>query len=129
MPSLTPAQRVTLRLPFPPKELSPNVRVPHWAVFAHAKSYYRKHCWGEAFDQTNARLSPPVHARVTFVVPDRRRRDADNLAASLKSMWDALVDAHVLADDSADKLTIEAPVIRYEKGQRYIEVTLEEVLA
>lgn len=35
-----------------------------------------------------------------YRVPDRRRRDADNLAATLKVCQDALVDAGVLAEDS-----------------------------
>lgn len=49
-----------------------------------------------------ARLDPIVGAVVTlhWRIPDRRRRDADNLAPTLKVVQDALVKEAVLADDS-----------------------------
>jgi Holliday junction resolvase RusA-like endonuclease len=69
-------------------------------------------------------LKPPVTADVTFVVPDRRRRDMDNLLAMLKPAWDGLVDAGLLVDDSAEMLRLGAPKMRVEKGQQYVEVRL-----
>ncbi len=49
-----------------------------------------------------ADLSPMAGAVVMlhYRVPDRRRRDADNLASTLKVCQDALVDAGVLVEDS-----------------------------
>lgn len=49
-----------------------------------------------------AKLRPVVGANVTLVwlIPDRRRRDADNMAATLKACQDALVAEGVLPDDS-----------------------------
>lgn len=49
-----------------------------------------------------ADLSPMAGAIVTlhYRVPDRRRRDADNLASTLKVCQDALVAAGVLVEDS-----------------------------
>lgn len=35
-----------------------------------------------------------------YRVPDRRRRDADGPAPTLKAVLDALVDEHVIPDDS-----------------------------
>jgi Holliday junction resolvase RusA-like endonuclease len=46
----------------------------------------------------------------TFFVKVRRRRDPDNLIASLKPLLDGLVDAGVLVDD--DRLTIAPPEVR-----------------
>jgi Holliday junction resolvase RusA-like endonuclease len=37
-----------------------------------------------------------------FVVPDRKRRDVDNYAATVKMVIDGLVAAEVLFDDSFD---------------------------
>lgn len=49
-----------------------------------------------------ARLPAMVGANVTLVwqVTDKRRRDADNIAATLKPVLDALVQEGVLPDDS-----------------------------
>lgn len=49
-----------------------------------------------------ARVTPVDRAEVTlhYRVPDRRRRDADNLAVVLKVCQDALVAEGVLPDDS-----------------------------
>lgn len=131
---MTPSQaaRLSLMLPWPPKELSPNARV-HWAALAPIKAGYREECgWrakvGETdkgfLPQSMRPLPPPVRATVTFVVPDRRRRDVDNLMASVKAAWDGCVDAGLLEDDSADKFTPRPadPAFRVEKGERYVEV-------
>jgi Holliday junction resolvase RusA-like endonuclease len=61
---------------------------------------------------------------VVFVVPDKRRRDLDNALASMKAAWDGLVDAGVLVDDDSKHLKLAAPEMRYERGERYVEVTL-----
>jgi crossover junction endodeoxyribonuclease RusA len=43
--------------------------------------------------------------------PDRRRRDADGLVASLKPICDGLVDALVVVDDTPDLMVKLMPVI------------------
>ncbi len=126
---------LVLRLPWPPPELSPNARV-HWAEKQRATRDYRFECFASAanhrISETFARrpvrrrtpLSTPVTARVVFVVPDRRRRDLDNALASMKAAWDGLVDQGLLVDDDSKHLKLAAPEMRYEKGSRYVEVTL-----
>lgn len=122
---------VKISLPFPPRELSPNARV-HWARKAKVIAAYRQWCgWAARVGDTgfllpSLTLKPPVEATVTFVLPDKRRRDMDNLLASLKPMWDGLVDAGLLGDDSHDKLRLSAPQVRVEKGQQYVELALKE---
>jgi Holliday junction resolvase RusA-like endonuclease len=51
-----------------------------------------------------ARLPTVQRAEITlhYRVPDRRRRDADGPAPTLKAVLDALVAEHVLPDDSSD---------------------------
>jgi crossover junction endodeoxyribonuclease RusA len=50
-----------------------------------------------------------------FVPPDRRRRDLDNLIASMKAGLDGLADA-LGVDDSRWKLSAEAPAAGGEVG-------------
>ncbi len=117
---------LVLRLPWPPKELSPNVQV-HWGTKKRATAQYRQDCFlaaREAFGPPFGPAPALVTAAVVFVVPNRRRRDLDNAMASIKAGFDGLVDASLLVDDSSEHLRLAAPEMRYEKGERYVEVTL-----
>lgn len=81
-------------LPWPPKQLSPNART-HWAVKSkHAKAY-RMACFGLCIQ---AKLEKPetegrLHLWLDFYPPDRRHRDDDNMIASFKSGRDGIADA------------------------------------
>lgn len=109
-------ESVTLDLPWPPAALNPNrARRKHWSARREATALYRQECFVAAHQAIVAHirrdsfplpLPPPVTATVTFWMPDRRRRDLDNLLAAMKPAWDGLVDAGLLVDDSADQLTI-----------------------
>lgn len=86
-------------LPIPPKELSPNAR-PHYMAKARAVRKYRTLAWAEARSQKVRPGWATAEAQATFYVATNRRRDRDNLLASLKPAFDGLVDAGVLSDDS-----------------------------
>ena len=47
-----------------------------------------------------------AEVNVTFVLPNKRRRDVDNLIGSMKSGVDALVRCGILVDDSAGHVTL-----------------------
>lgn len=95
-------------LPWPPSALSPNTRHAHWSGLAKAKRAYRAAChveamaagWRKGVFAADDRL----HVRLTFVPPDRRRRDLDNLIAAMKSGLDGLADA-LGVDDNRWTLT------------------------
>lgn len=95
-------------LPWPPRALSPNSRTPHWSVLAKAKRVYRQACYVEAMAAglRKGTFAPAdrLHVRLTFVPPDRRRRDLDNLIAAMKSGLDGVADA-LGVDDSRWSLT------------------------
>ena len=96
-------------LPLPPRELSPNAR-PHWAVKARAVRCYREAAYLSALA---GRPGRPLHAaKVTarFFFRTRRRRDRDNLLASLKPAFDGIADARVVANDAG---MIHMPVEQY----------------
>jgi crossover junction endodeoxyribonuclease RusA len=83
-------------LPWPPKELNPNARV-HWAQLAKAKKAYRRACWLMTLQQCKLVPTFPgedaIRLAITFVPPDRRARDDDNLLAAFKAGRDGLADA------------------------------------
>lgn len=82
-----------LRLPWPPKELSPNARV-HWSKRSRAAKAYRRDC---ALLVRAASIAAPDSERIAlwieFFPPDRRQRDDDNLLAAFKAGRDGIADA------------------------------------
>ena len=102
-------------LPWPPKELSPNARV-HWAKKAKAaKSYRNGAVWVTPRDE------PGRNVTITFNPPDNRRRDLDNMLASIKSGLDGIAAA-IGVDDSQWSLTIRKGEI-VKGGLVTVEVT------
>lgn len=97
---------LTVTLPWPPTALSPNTRHAHWSQLAKAKKRYRAACHLEALAGHCRRMAPDtrLHLHLTFVPPDKRRRDLDNLIASMKAGLDGVADA-LGVDDSRWTLT------------------------
>lgn len=90
-----------LELPWPHKSLSPNSRKDRRAV-AGVRRAYKNACWALA-KQAKFHAS---HLDITFHPPDGRRRDLDNMLASLKSGLDGVALA-MGCDDSEWSLTIK----------------------
>src|SRR3990167_1599705 len=109
---------ITLTLPFPPKELSPNSRCG-WRAKAAAVQAYRHECRVETmnvlFDvlPQSYPLTSPITVTITFILKDKRRHDWDNLLASFKAGLDGIVDAGLLPDDDVRSWS---PSLRYEQG-------------
>ena len=78
--------------------------------------------------EPTARPTLTVAQSVIFVYqpPDRRRRDADNMSASLKPCLDAIVQAGMLPDDSANYLAMTGqrivPPAADKRGRVWLEV-------
>jgi len=84
----------TVKLPWPPKELSPNSSL-HWSKKSKKKKEYRTACWALTLE---AKLQAPegdgkIEIDITFCPPDKRHRDADNMVAAIKSGLDGVADA------------------------------------
>jgi crossover junction endodeoxyribonuclease RusA len=93
-------------LGWPATILSPNARA-HFHDVAKAKKAYRTACWAltrQAGIRLRADASP--HLVLTFVPPDRRARDLDNMLASIKAGLDGVADA-IGCDDSRWTLTLK----------------------
>ena len=97
-PSFTPIfpsglQSISVTLPWPPKELSPNARVHHKAKARVAKTY-REAAWAlTKAAKLTGQGAGSVALEITFYWPDRRKRDLDNCLASIKSGLDGIADA------------------------------------
>lgn len=84
-------------LGWPPSDLSPNARL-HWAKLARAKKQYRQACHSVTKEQLKkypkySELPEILVLEMTFIPPDRRSYDRDNLVARMKSGIDGLSDA------------------------------------
>lgn len=98
---------VEFELPFPPSENTYRRHVGHLVVISAKGRVFRKAVRAVALSSgfvPEGREAPPanmirvpVHVRVELYPADARRRDIDNY---LKSLFDALTDAQVWADDS-----------------------------
>lgn len=91
----------TIRLPYTKPPLSLNDRM-HWRKRAQIVKALRSYVGGMAIYMAPYR---PRHVELHYVPRDKRRRDADNLVATLKPCLDGLVDAGVIEDDTPEFVT------------------------
>ena len=87
---------IEIVLGWPPSQLSPNARL-HWAKLARHKKNYRQGCHSVAKEQLKKYAIQSLPERMvlemTFVPPDKRNYDRDNLTARMKAGIDGLADA------------------------------------
>jgi crossover junction endodeoxyribonuclease RusA len=70
----------------------------------------------------------PIEVALVWVVKDTRRRDEENIVATLKPLCDGLVDAGIVPDDTPEFMVKRMPAIWYEKGAKpHFELTVWEV--
>jgi len=106
----------------PPVECSPNWR-GHWAQRYQAGELYKSAVYYSCVDARNRALAKGrlvfIRARLnlTFIFPQRRRRDKDNLIARFKPGLDGIVDSGLVVDDDAEHLEIVGVSIQVDKKQ------------
>jgi len=116
----------------PPIELSPNSRC-HWAEKYQAAEVFQRAVYYSAVDAINRCLPlkrPRNKAKLnlTFVYPQRRQRDRDNLVAMFKPGLDALVKAGLLVGDDTEHLDIAGVSVKVNKERAPLTIVeLEEV--
>lgn len=112
-----------VEIPWPPAALSPNSR-PHYMLKHRETKRYRELAAYRA--NGKKRLRNPVIA-VLPLVATRRRRDLDNVLASLKSALDGLTDAGWWNDDSdIVGITIRKPLFLPKSGENRIIIVADE---
>jgi crossover junction endodeoxyribonuclease RusA len=96
------------------KPLSMNDRA-HWRVKAKQTKQVRVDAWTAAKDAVPAltRFTVELH----YVPRDKRRRDPENLIATLKPFVDGLIDAGVAPDDCPPYYTTTMPVVDPPNGK------------
>ena len=110
-----------------PEDLSPNKTPSRW-VKASAVKAYRIAAWARTLKTIGRKRAPKWetatgHAVFFFAV--KRRRDKDNLAASLKAAWDGITDAGIMANDSGlTPMPVEIVVGPTERPR--VEITITE---
>ena len=103
-------------LPFPPAKLNPNAR-HQWTALVKVKEKYGQDCFTLANAARKRAAWVPhkgdIPLTITYIVPDRRKRDRDNLLAASKRGLDSVAKA-LGVDDSQ----FEPILIRREFGKR-----------
>ena len=72
----------------------------HWARYSPTKRRLRAFAAVAATDLGIPHLDH-LYTRLVWRPPDNRRRDEDNVILTAKPLWDGLVDAGVVADDTS----------------------------
>ncbi|MBA7641339.1 hypothetical protein ES703_49016 [subsurface metagenome] len=116
----------------PPIEYSPNWR-GHWRQRYQAGEVYKSAVYYSCVDARNRALAKGrlvfMRARLnlTFVFPQSRRRDEDNLIARFKPGLDGIVDSGLVVDDDAEHLEIVGVGIQADKERAPLTIIeLEE---
>lgn len=91
---------LSVRLSMPPKSLWPNSRC-HWRKKSAEKRAYRDSCEMIVREKLAGKDLKLARCRIvsSWVFRTKRRRDADNLIAALKTAFDALRLAGAIGDD------------------------------
>jgi Holliday junction resolvase RusA-like endonuclease len=111
----------------PDRTLNPNAK-PHYMELARAKRAAGDLTMFLVLEQGKpAKPYKRAHISVTWIAGDKRRRDEDNLIASLKPYIDKLVTVGVIEDDSVRHVTYTFKYMYGRKGyyNTIIEVTEE----
>lgn len=115
-----------IELPLPPAKLNPNAR-HHWAALVKVKNTYGQECFilANAARKLSAWVPPKgdVALSITYVLPDRRKRDRDNLLASSKRGLDMLAKALGIDDSQFEPITIRREFGR-KPGAMIVEVAV-----
>lgn len=113
-------------LPWPDANLNPNrSKGMHWGSTSALRKTARDAAFWLAWPSrlSGVRAASTFPLSITFVQPDRRARDRDNLLAALKPSLDGVADALGVNDSQFDPITIRREY-GAKPGSVVVEVTL-----
>jgi Holliday junction resolvase RusA-like endonuclease len=99
----------------PDSNLSPNKRLHYMELYKAKESAKLDAMLLVLLQGKPSRPYERAHITITWVAKDKRRRDMDNLLASMKAYIDGLVAVGLLLDDDALHVSY---TLRYERGTR-----------
>ena len=124
---------ISIDLPLPPRQLSPNSRgATRWRS-SYVKAYREEsleHLQIAICEQNLNILEMPWLAAIaqdTFFWARRGRRDLRNAEAMLKPAYDAFVRGGLLCDDSVDNLMHLPTIFEYDKENPRVRIDLVRV--
>ncbi len=118
--------RLTITLPWPDASLMPNRKNGrHWTSTSKAKDTARAAGFF-ATKQVCAGFEAEgnIPLSITFVAPDKRHRDLDNLLACTKSALDGMADALGVNDRQFRPITIDGGLDKEKQGFVIVEIGL-----
>ena len=114
-----------ITLPFPAAALNPNRRSGRsWQATAAEKVeawQAGKIATLEALEGKRPIIATPVKFSITFYCPDHRRRDIDNLLASLKHGLDGIAHATGIDDSVIEEMQL---IRRYDLSNPRVEINI-----
>lgn len=113
---------VIIPLPYTKPPLSLNDRM-HWRKKAGIVKAIRAHVAEQAREQVPAVSA--VNVELHYVPRDARRRDKDNLVATLKPCLDGLVDAGVVPDDTPEYLDWRVAIDNPDRSNPHLYLLIE----
>ena len=99
---------ITLQFPYPDRALSPNASKRHWRYKEPAKqaarteAFYMAAPFKGTFNGYDA-----LQMSLTIYPPDKKRRDLDNVFASMKSAIDGMCNAIAVDDTQIRRVVLE----------------------
>lgn len=113
-------------LPFPDASLMPNRKNGrHWGSTKAVKDAAKNTAFWLAKEAMQSSRMPErdtYQLRITFMQPDKRRRDLDNLLASIKPHIDGMCSALGIDDSRFDTVTL---LRGYMKGNGHVVLSVE----
>ena len=107
----------------PDANLNPNKRLFHKKL-AEYKRQAKEELMARIYEQVKRPSTPlkQVHIHTRFIIPDKRRRDGDNLFCSMKSYFDGIVLAGLLEDDASEFVTHSFDWMRSDKADTIVTI-------
>ena len=123
-------ESIVIVLPLPNKVLSANFTVGgiggRMMKATATKKYRRLACEVVQNERIESLPWKKVSVRADFHYTKKRRRDTDNLMYSLKSIYDGIIDAGVVLDDTSEYMKREEPRI-YDNSRKITPMVVLEI--
>lgn len=105
---------IVISLPFPDASLNPNRKNgKHWGATHGAKDKARSAAYYVTLSQSHRIGFEPSRLQITYIAPDKLRRDLDNLLASSKPSLDGICMALGIDDHCFEEVVLRRG---YRKG-------------
>lgn len=119
---------ITIRIPGAPPLPNKSSKAGSWHARATARRKWREvaqfHALNACGEQGMWDIITACTIHVEHVLPDRRKRDLDNLAAACKALLDGIVDARVIAGDDTTVIRSITHTASVVKGVRETVITI-----